>query len=254
MKKVWIIVVIIILLLGGYLVYSKTDIKDKLNNKKDTDVNNNVNTNINTEDEKTLLSKDLEDIYSNLGFLVILDAVHNYNDGGKYEAAKGENFIGNTSNKQLFVMQQILKDENNNNNFIILDSEGKTSNEKISPSDGYVMAYYPYDLFNQEYKKYFSDDFDIDNRVVSNLNTKYDKDKKYVYYENKKQGLNGVNVTSIDITSVSYDSTTKTYTSSVKINYSDRARELMKIDSSDGTIKYTRGNNNLYLESFEINK
>lgn len=105
MKKVWIFVVIIILLLGGYLVYSKTDIKDKLNNKKDTDINNNIN----TEDEKALLSKEIEDIYSNLGFLVILDAVHNYNDGGNYEAAKGENFIGNTSNKQLFVMQQILK-------------------------------------------------------------------------------------------------------------------------------------------------
>lgn len=44
------------------MVYSKTDIKDKLNNKKDTDINNNIN----TEDEKALLSKDLEDIYSNL--------------------------------------------------------------------------------------------------------------------------------------------------------------------------------------------
>ena len=149
MKKVWIFVVIIILLLGGYLVYSKTDIKDKLNNKKDTNINNNIN----TEDEKALLSKEIEDIYSNLGFLVILDAVHNYNAGGNYEAAKGENFIGNTSNRQLFVMQQILKDENNNSNFIILDSEGKDSNEKMSPSDEYVMAYYPYDLFNQEYKK-----------------------------------------------------------------------------------------------------
>ena len=86
------------------------------------------------------------------------------------------------------------------------------------------------------------------------MNTKYDKDKKYVYYENKKIGLNGINVTSMDITSISYDSNTKTYTSSVKINYSDRARELMKIDSSNGIIKYTRSNNNLYLESFEINK
>lgn len=73
-------------------------------------------------------------------------------------------------------------------------------------------------------------------------------------YENKKIGLNGINVTSMDITSVSYDSNTKTYTSFVKINYSDRASELMKIDSSNGIIKYTRSNNNLYLESFEINK
>lgn len=71
-------------------------------------------------------------------------------------------------------------------------------------------------------------------------------------YGNKKIGLNGINVTSMDITSVSYDSNTKTYTSFVKINYSDRASELMKIDSSNG--KYTRSNNNLYLESFEINK
>ena len=53
---------------------------------------------------------------------------------------------------------------------------------------------------------------------------------------------------------LSYDSNTKTYTSFVKINYSDRASELMKIDSSNGIIKYTRSNNNLYLESFEINK
>ncbi len=73
-------------------------------------------------------------------------------------------------------------------------------------------------------------------------------------YGNKKIGLNGINVTSMDITSVSYDSNTKTYTSFVKINYSDRASELMKIDSSNGIIKYTRSNNNLYLESFEINK
>ena len=137
-------------------------------------------------------------------------------------------------------MQQILKDENNNSNFIILDSEGKDSNEKMSSSDEYVMAYYPYDLFNQEYKKYFSDNFDIYNRVFSILNTKYDKDKKYVYYENKKIGLNGINVTSMDIISVSYDSNTKTYTSFVKINYSDRASKLMKIDSSNGIIKYTR--------------
>ena len=73
-------------------------------------------------------------------------------------------------------------------------------------------------------------------------------------YGNKKIGLNGINVTSMDITSVSYDSNTKTYTSFVKINYSDRVSELMKIDSSNGIIKYTRSNNNLYLESFEINK
>lgn len=73
-------------------------------------------------------------------------------------------------------------------------------------------------------------------------------------YGNKKIGLNGINVTSMDITSVSYDSNTKTYTSFVKINYSDRANKLMKIDSSNGIIKYTRSNNNLYLESFEINK
>ncbi|MEE1370949.1 MAG: hypothetical protein U0K48_02190 [Bacilli bacterium] len=73
-------------------------------------------------------------------------------------------------------------------------------------------------------------------------------------YGNKKIGLNGINVTSMDIISVSYDSNTKTYTSFVKINYSDRASELMKIDSSNGIIKYTRSNNNLYLESFEINK
>lgn len=73
-------------------------------------------------------------------------------------------------------------------------------------------------------------------------------------YGNKKIGLNGINVTSMDITSVSYDSNTKTYTSFVKINYSDRASELMKIDSSNDIIKYTRSNNNLYLESFEINK
>lgn len=73
-------------------------------------------------------------------------------------------------------------------------------------------------------------------------------------YGNKKIGLNWINVTSMDITSVSYDSNTKTYTSFVKINYSDRASKLMKIDSSNGIIKYTRSNNNLYLESFEINK
>ena len=81
------------------MVYSKTDIKDKLNNKKDTDINNNIN----TEDEKALLSKEIEDIYSNLGFLVILDAVHNYNDGGITTIGKMKDIKGNESLEEVFL-------------------------------------------------------------------------------------------------------------------------------------------------------
>lgn len=249
MKKVWIFVVIIILLLGGYLVYSKMDIKDKLNDKKDSSINNNIN----NEEEVNNLSNDLKDISSNLGLLVIFDAVYNYNDGGRYEPDTGKNLL-TTGNKQVFIMEQILKDSKNYDNFIVLSSDGKEVVENAFPTEETTVAYYPYDLFKEEYKKYFNDNFDIDNREKSSFDTKYDKDKNYIYYENKKIGLNGINVTSIDITSVNYDSSSKTYTSLVKINYSDRAKERMNIDSSNGTIKYIRDNNNLYLVSFEINK
>ena len=151
-------------------------------------------------------------------------------------------------------MEQILLDTSNYGKFVILDTEGKEEISGVTPSDEYILAYYPYDLFNIEYKKYFNDNFDIDNRIKSNIKTKYDNDDNYIYYENKKLGLNGVGITKMEVNDISYDDKSNVYTSNVKINYTDRAKNLLNVDSHDGIIKYVRDKDNLYLVSFEVSK
>ena len=121
----------------------------------------------------------------------------------------------------------------------------------MSPSDEYVMAYYPYDLFNQEYKKYFSDNFDLDNRVVSSLNTKYDKD--YVYFDNRHPGSNGVYVSMITSDKVEYKK--GEYIASIKATYSTRLADILDKETSNGIISYTKdGDNNIILKSFILKK
>lgn len=245
MKKVLIILIIIVLCIGGYFIYNNTDLKDKINGN-DTDVNQ-----IDMTKEKESLSTDLEDIYNSLGLLAIYNSVHNYNDGGDYKIDTNKNLLANVSDKQLFVMEQIVSDTSLDKNFIILDSEGKVVNEDMSPRDQLVTVYYKYQLFNDEYQKYFSGSFDNDNREVSKLNNKYDNDKNYIYYNNKKLGLNGVNVTNMKVMSIDLDND-NVYNATIEVNYSDRAKELLKIDKSNASIRYTRNNNKMYLVSFEI--
>lgn len=241
-KLILVLFVVVILLVGGYFVYNNIYLEKNKGNDFDA------------ISEKESFNNDLESIEKNLGLLVILNSVHNYNDGGKYEPDKGKNLIGDVSDKQLFVMEQILLNTSNYSKFVILDTEGKEEISGVTPSDEYILAYYPYDLFNIEYKKYFNDNFDIDNRIKSNINTKYDNDDNYIYYENKKLGLNGVGITKMEVNDISYDDKSNVYTSNVKINYTDRAKNLLNVDSHDGIIKYVRDKDNLYLVSFEVSK
>lgn len=240
MKKVLIVLmVMIVLLIGGYLFYSNVDTDKILNNNTDIDI----------DMEKEKINTYLEGVYGNLGLMAILNSLDNYNNGGNYEIDMNTNLLGSTSAKQLFVMEQIVMDSSLVSNFVILSSEGEIIDDGI-PNDMTSIAYYPLELFNDEYKKYFNSDFDIDNREISVMKNKYDNDKNYVYYNNKKLSLNGVRVLSMEVNDISLND--NVYTANIKMTYSDRAKELLNKDSSDALLKYTRSNNNIYLLSFEV--
>lgn len=240
MKKVLIVLMImIVLLIGGYLFYSNVDTDKILNNNTDIDI----------DMEKEKINTYLEGVYGNLGLMAILNSLDNYNNGGNYEIDMNTNLLGSTSAKQLFVMEQIVMDSSLVSNFVVLSSEGEVIDDGI-PNDMTSIAYYPLELFNDEYKKYFNSDFDIDNREISVMKNKYDNDKNYVYYNNKKLSLNGVRVLSMEVNDISLND--NVYTANIKMTYSDRAKELLNKDSSDALLKYTRSNNNIYLLSFEV--
>lgn len=247
MKKfILIILVIGIILGGGYLIYNNILLGDNLNIK-------NYNDDFEQQEEEKFLKNELDSISSSLGFLVIISSVDNYNDGGAYEPEKDQNLLEDNNNKQLFVMEQIVSNTDNYKNFIVLDLEGKAlEEENIYPTDQFSIAYYPYELFSKEYNKYFNESFDIENRKKSNINTKYDNDKNYIFYENKRPGLNGMGVKNIEINSISYDNKNKKYKANLKLNYTERTLSILKSNNDNAQLTYTKNNENINLLSFEI--
>ena len=71
-KLILVLFVVVILLVGGYFVYNNIYLEKNKGNDFDA------------ISEKESFNNDLESIEKNLGLLVILNSVHNYNDGGKY--------------------------------------------------------------------------------------------------------------------------------------------------------------------------
>ena len=99
--------------------------------------------------------------------------------------------------------------------------------------------------------KYFGEDFDIDNRKVSTLNTAQDKSKDYVYYNNKRAGANGLSVDAMTVNKVEYNKEDALLVADITLTYSSRASSL-GYSYSNMTLNYTRDNDNLILKSMFI--
>lgn len=246
-----IVVAILALLFVGFLEF-KDEIKEKIDEIK---INKNKeNTNFNEQDEIFKLTPKLDDIYSQLGWTAIITSFENYNAGGNYEVTKNKNLIEKEEDKQLLVMEYILSNKDNNSNFIIVGQDGTKINDTvIYPNDNTISAYYPYDLFNKEYKKLFSKSFNQNKRKISTDNNAYDKNSKYVYYHNKRGGLNGQYVEKMTIDKIEYDYVNNNYKSTLNIKYSQRQIDQSKVTNDQATLTYKWNNNNIDLISFVIN-
>ncbi len=164
---------------------------------------------------------------------------------------KGSNYLSSLENKQLFAMEYILKDEKNNKDFTVLDV---ITNEVVKdfPTSQMTLAYYPYSLYKNVYKKIFNEDFDISKKVKSPNNNNYDNIDDYVYYDNKRPGANGLSIDKIVIDSNSYDDATKKYTLNVTLTYSAALADSIKSNTDKAEIICYENDDNIVLESFII--
>lgn len=245
------LVAIAIILLGGIGVYIFKNENINLENKseKNTTQNNDENTNFNEEAEKEYLTDKIEDIRSSLGFIAIITSIDKYNAGGDYVTKKNKNLLEEPSDKQLFVMEQIVTNEENHKDFIILNMNGEVDKELTSPTMDTTTAYYPYNLFENEYKKYFNDTFKIESRKTSNLDNTYDKDENYIYYENRRSGLNGLSVTKITVNSITNQSSNQ-YEANITLHYSERLTSMLGVSSEEAELIYQKEGNNIKIDSY----
>ena len=238
------IIMIVLALVGAYLLKEK-----KVSENPTSGENNNIT--LNETEEKEVLNQTLKEMEASLGFLAVLTSIDKYNAGGDYITKKNVNLLKDTKSKQLFVMEQIVKNTENDKNFVILNMNGEVDTEENIPTTDGTTAYYPTDLFKKEYAKYFKETFSLEERQVSTFNNTYDKDTNYIYYENRRAGANGLSVTGITIEKIEVLSSSK-YQASITLNYSDRLATMLGVDSESAKLVYQRNEDNIQIDSYMI--
>lgn len=233
MKKVAIVILILVIILGGFIIFQ--------NDNK-----------FNEEEEKQYLEEELNELTKSLGWITIVSSFENYNIGGEYEPIRNKNLIEKTEDKQLFIMEKILENKENESKFIIINSNTEQEESGLLPTEDATIAYYPYEEFNVEYKKYFNQDLKVEETKKSGLNLTYDNNPNYVYYENKRSGVNGQYVEKIAIDSIKYDKQSKNNIAEVTITYSKAQTEKTGYNSDKAEIQYKKQGKNIILESLII--
>lgn len=245
-----IVITIVIILLGlaGAYLWKENKLGK---NTEDQGGTTTVNQNFNEVEERESLNQDIQEIEASLGFLAILSSVDKYNGGGDYVTKKDTNLLEATEDKQLFVMEQIVRNSENDKNFVVLDMNGEVDKEITSPTTDGATAYYPVDLFKTEYAKYFKETFSMKERKVSSNNNQYDQDSNYVYYENRRPGLNGLSVTGITIEKIERN-TTDTYLANITLHYNDRTSSMLGASSEEAELIYSRRGEDIQIESYKL--
>lgn len=245
-----IVITIVIILLGlaGAYLWKENKLGQ---NTEDQGGTTTTNQNFNEVEEREALNQNIQEIEASLGFLAILTSVDKYNAGGDYVTKKGTNLLEATEDRQLFVMEQIVENSENDKKFVVLDMNGEVDKEITSPTTDGATAYYPADLFKTEYAKYFKETFSMKDRKVSSNNNQYDQDSNYVYYENRRPGLNGLSVTGITIEKIEKN-TTDTYLANITLHYNDRTSSMLGASSEEAELIYSRRENIIQIESYKL--
>lgn len=238
-------IAIVIILLGVVGVYLLRDKNVSFNQGENTD------TTFDSVAERDSFNQDLKEIESSLGFIAILTSIDKYNAGGDYVTKKDVNLLEDNKEKQLFVMEQIVRNTENDKNFVILNMNGEVDKEITTPTTEGSIAYYPASLFESVYHKYFEGNFSIEQREVSSYQNKYDQDSNYVYYNNRRAGMNGLTVSSITVEKVE-KSSDGMYLAHITLHYSSRAVELLSVDSDTAELVYQRDEDGIKIQSYMI--
>ena len=242
--------------------------------KINTPNENNNNENTALEETKQVDTGKLQSFINNYTnsftsiFLVNGNWEYDDENESKLTVNKNTNYLEKEEHKQLFVMENISKDENNTKNFIIFDSLGNIDKDETCVRCEASSAYYPYNLFNIEFKKVFNRDFDMSKKATSEYSKvpkdddssidyskaeiiKYENSNDYVYNNYPDTG-GAYDIQNIQVISSSYDNQTKKYTANLNLIYSDRLKGLCGVDSNSAKLVYTIVNDNIILESFTV--
>lgn len=210
---------------------------------KNSSSENNINSENSTQHD---LNTFLNDVTGPLGWLVVL---HNFSQNAN---RTGINYLSSYEDKEVLVMEYIVGNKDNYNNFIVLNA---VNGEKVEddPTADMTLAYYPYDLFNNEYRKIFNEDFDVTRRIMATgSDNEYDKSTDYIYYPNRHMGANGLYVESIELIDVIYDKDTGKYTANVNMTYSERFASNIGMKDEKAEIIYSVKDGNIIMESFIV--
>lgn len=229
MKKI-IITTLIMLLLIGCTSKTKSDIELK-----------NIN-------------QFLEENSRSLGVLIIVSTIDNYHTAGTYKVTSEKNLIESNENKQLFIMEKILEDNSNYDKFIVGINNETFEIIDEKPTSDMTLAYIPYNDFNKYYKKYFNEDFNTKKAKKSAYENVYDKSNDYVYYENRRPGMNGLYVENIKANNIKYNKKTKEYSAEITITYSNKEQDILGYKTDQGIICYEKENENIFLKTFIIKR
>ena len=246
---VGILIGIIIMLVVGIGLFATNIISfsGDTNTNEIKKTNNEENTNTDKEQSNVDFNSFLSDVSGSLGHLVVIHTLPQYGN------RRDTDYLKNVDDRQTFIMEYILKDKNNEKNFVKVNGESNQKDDSLDVYHETTIAYYPYNLFNVEYKKIFGENFKAADRVTTvDGATTYDKSEDYVYYINKRAGFNGYYVTNMKVENTSYNESNNNYKATINMSYSDRLSESIGAKSETAEIIYTIVNNNIILKSFII--
>ena len=141
-----------------------------------------------------------------LGWICLLSDETSFAEA--YHVAKGENIFQKENVRKLFVMESLLSDPNFTDQFVAL--EGENIVQLDYPTDETVSAYLPYDIFIENYKRFFDQGFSEKN--------------DYIDYDNRRPGANGMRVEKINVKQAQYDEVAELYVATIELIYSERAQ------------------------------
>lgn len=238
--KVLIMIIVIIMVFVILLFSGKLDF---IINKN---IKDNINSNNNIEYADNNINDFLGELARPLGWLVVR---HTYSQNANRE---GINYLSSNEDKEVLVFEYILLNPDNNQNFIVLNAANNeiTDDEPISAN---TKAYYPYTLFNEEYKRLFNEDFDINTKILPDgNNNEYDNSLDYVYYPNSHPGADELYVESINLIDMKFDKDTRKYTANVNIIFSERLANDIGMKDEKAQMIYYLNDENIIMESFIV--
>lgn len=229
---------------GGNGAMVKDTVQDKPQKANEIKETEEMPNNIEVKDANWLEQK-LEPIIKPLGWLAIIgDESLGLSD---YLTKRGENLLETQIARQLFVMENLLQDPQNFSDFKTLVDQKMETYE--SPTDQMVMVYLPYGHFNQSYEALFNEVFDI-------KSAKFDEElpeelaQEYVYYDNRRPGLNGVCVEDYEVSESTYDISSESYQAEILLKYSERGSETLGRSQDIARLEYKVNGDRLILKGF----